>query len=82
MPASPRISDRAPIPCHVGAHVLRRDFREHFQRRRAAEMLGHEGEELGGVALIGFRRLRRHAPLGRKMRQPAFEFRGDVGIEN
>ena len=44
-------------------------------------MLRHEGEELPDVALIGFQRLRRHAPLGAEMSQPARQLRRDIRRE-
>ena len=56
---------------HEGAHVLRRELGEFGERRRAAEMLGHESEELPDVALVGLDGLARHAALGAEMREPA-----------
>ena len=42
-------------------------------------MLCHEFEELAGVALIGFDRLGRHAPLIAEMREPARDLSRNVG---
>ena len=64
---------------HEGAHVGRRERGELFERRRAAEVFGEEGEKLQHVAPVGFERLRRHAPLGAEIRQPAFDLRRDFG---
>ena len=83
-PASERISEREPIPVaaprrHEGAHVARLDRGKRFQRRLLAGVLGEKAEELAHVALIGLDGLRRHAPLGAKMRKPAPQLRRDVG---
>ena len=52
---------RAAMKARTSAGVELGEARE---RRRAAEMLGEEGEELADVAPIGLDRLGRHAPLG------------------
>ena len=62
-----------------GAHVRRLERGKVLQRRRAAEMLGEEGEELQRVAPIGFERFRRIAPLVAEMAKPAFDLGGDLG---
>ena len=64
---------------HEGAHVLRRQLGERAQRRRAAEMLGQESEELAHVAPVGFDRLGRHAPLAAEMPEPARDLGRDIG---
>ena len=63
---------------HEGAHVLRRELGELGERGRAAEVLGHEGEELRRVALVGVERFRRHPPLGAEMDEPALDLGRDV----
>ena len=83
-PASERISEREPIPSaaprrHEGAHVARLDRGERLQRDLFAGVFGEKPEELAHVALIGLDGLRRHAPLGAKMREPAPQLRRDVG---
>ena len=83
-PASMRISERLPMPsarraAMKGAHVVRREPRQRGQRHPAAEMAGEEAEELAHVALIGLDRLRRHAPFGRQICEPAREFACDLG---
>ena len=64
---------------HEGAHIGRRQRGKLFQRRRAAEMLGEESEELQHIALIGLDRLWRHAPLGAEMLEPVRDLGGDLG---
>ena len=50
-----------------------------LQRRRAAKVLGEEGEKLQNVAPVGLERLRRHAAFGAKMAEPALDLGGDLG---
>ena len=76
-----RISERLPMPSraarrHEGAHILRRELCEFFQRRRAAEMLGKESQKLRDVAPIGVERLCRHPPLRAEIVEPALDFGG------
>ena len=62
-----------------GAHVSRRQCREFLQRRRAAEMLGEEDEELHNVSPIGFKRLRRITALVAEMAEPTLDLGSDFG---
>jgi hypothetical protein len=77
-----RIKERLPFgPSrrHEGAHIRRRQRGKLLERRRSAEMLGEKAEELQHIALIGLDSLRRHAPLGAEMQEPARDLGGDFG---
>ena len=83
-PASTRISERLPRPSPRRAAMKARtsagvSLAKRFERRRAAQMPGQKIEELADVAPIGFQRLRRHAPLGAEIAEPAADFGGHVG---
>ena len=60
-------------------HIARLDRGERFQRGLFAGVLGEKGQELAHVALVGLHRFVRHAPLGRKVREPTPQLRGDFG---
>ena len=64
---------------HEGAHVGRHKRGELLERRRAAKVVGEEGEELQNVAPVGFESLRRHAAFGAEITEPAFDLGGDLG---
>ena len=87
VPASARISERLPMPsarraarkARTSAGVSARELRE---RWRAAEVLGEEAEELQHIAPVGLDRLRRHAPLGAEIGEPAVDLGRDLGAMN
>src|SRR4029077_19012476 len=64
---------------HERTHIARLGRGEHLERNLRAVMVGEEAEKLAHVALIRLHGLRRHAPLGGKMREPAPQLRGQVG---
>ena len=75
-PASARISERPPMPSARRAAMkartsARREPPQRRERDAAAQMFGEEGQELPGVAVVGLDGLRRHAPLGAEMSEPA-----------
>ena len=83
-PASPRISERLPVPSPRRAAMKARtsagvSLASCLSDGRAAQMLGEKSEELADVAPIGLQRLGRHAPLGAEIAEPAGDFGGDVG---
>jgi hypothetical protein len=58
---------------HEGAHVRRRERGKFLERRRAAEVLGEESEELQHVAPVRLERLRRKTAFVAEVPQPAFD---------
>src|SRR6185312_11258279 len=63
---------------HEGTHVGRLQRGELLERWRTAQMLGQELQELQNVAPIGLDRLRRHAPLGGQIGEPAVDHGRDA----
>jgi len=68
-PGDPRRAARG----EEGAQVHRLQPRDGGERRRAAEVVREEGEELARVAAIGLQRLGRQAALTGKMGEPPLE---------
>ena len=64
---------------HEGADVRGLEFRELLQRDASAPVLAQENQALPQVALVGFQRLRRQPPFAAQMRQPAADFRREIG---
>ena len=67
-------------PGEEGAVVERFQFRDIGKAGWPAEMAGQELQELAGVALIGFQRLRREAAFAFQLFEPAAPGSGEIGL--
>lgn len=70
-----------PALAEKGAQVDGLESGDIRKRRGTIEMLGEECGELAEIARIGFQRLGREAPLGRKVAEPVAAERVEIGHE-
>ena len=62
----------------LAAHLGGTPSLQDLARLAPAEMGREKPEELADIAVIGLDGLRRHAPFGAEMAQPAFDLGGDL----